>query len=115
MISSDVIRGYIDTILLGVLQEGDSYGYAISKEIAGRSGGSYTIKETTLYSAMARLERRELVCSYYGEESFGRRRTYYRITGQGRAYYREKCEEWRQTKQLIDRFTGEGERDAADQ
>ena len=115
MISSDVIRGYIDTILLSLLLEGDSYGYAISKEIAGRSGGGYTIKETTLYSAMARLEKRGLVHSYYGDESFGRRRTYYHITPDGQDYYRARCAEWRQTRELMDRFTGEEKRDAADQ
>lgn len=39
--------------------EKDSYGYEISKEIAKRSLNLYEIKETTLYSAMARMEKRE--------------------------------------------------------
>ena len=105
MISSDIIRGYNDTIILHLLREGDSYGYEISKAIQIRSGGVYHIKETTLYSAFARLEKQGYITSYFGEETFGRRRTYYTITPSGRAYYREKCEEWETTKRLIDEFT----------
>lgn len=108
MISSDIIRGYNDTIILHLLQEGDSYGYQISKEIETRSRGLYTIKETTLYSAVNRLEKQGYISSYYGDETYGRRRTYYKITQAGTAYYKEKCQEWRYTKELIDTFT-EGE------
>ena len=57
MIGSDVIRGYSDTILLSLLAEGDSYGYQLSRSIRERSGGAYQMKETTLYSAFARLEK----------------------------------------------------------
>lgn len=68
---------------------------------------NYEIKETTLYSAMARMEKKGFVVSYYGEETFGRRRTYYKITQTGRDYYRQKCEEWRVTRQVINQFTTE--------
>lgn len=105
MISSDVIRGYNDTIILHLLTRGDSYGYQISKEIQSRSQGAYNIKETTLYSAFNRLEKQGYIASYHGQETFGRQRTYYKITRLGRDYYREKCQEWRVTKELIDRFT----------
>ena len=44
MISSDVIRGHNDTIILAILVKGDSYGYQISKEIALRSENMYQIK-----------------------------------------------------------------------
>lgn len=109
MISSDIIRGYNDTIILHLLLEHDSYGYQISKEIGERSGGLYTIKETTLYSAFTRMEKKGYIASYFGDETFGKRRTYYKITREGAAYYREKCVEWRQTQQVISRFTTEPE------
>lgn len=92
----------------------DSYGYEISKEIAERSMHSYEIKETTLYSAMTRMEKKGLIASYYGVETFGRRRTYYKVTQAGRDYYREKCEEWRVTRQVINQFATEEESDAPD-
>jgi len=104
LISSDVLRGYNDTIILSVLKDADSYGYEISKEISRRSGGVYAIKETTLYSAFNRLEKNGFVRTYYGDETFGKRRTYLSITDTGSAYYREKCAEWEITKELVDHF-----------
>ena len=51
-ISSDVIRGYNDTIILFLLMKKPSYGYEISKQIRQISEEKYVIKETTLYSAL---------------------------------------------------------------
>lgn len=107
MISSDVIRGYNDTIILHLLLKGDSYGYEISKEIERQSEGNYTIKETTLYSAFSRLEKNGYLVSYQGDETFGRKRMYYKITNAGREYYHQKCLEWSLTKKVINRFTRE--------
>lgn len=104
MISSDVIRGYNDTIILYLLLEEPSYGYEISKRIKEMSMEKYIIKETTLYSAFNRLEKNGYVTSFFGNETNGKRRTYYRITEAGRAYYAEKCEEWHVTKEVIEKF-----------
>lgn len=104
MISSDVIRGYNDTMILYLLLEEASYGYEISKRIKEYTDGKYIIKETTLYSAFTRLEKNGYIESFYGSESGGKRRTYYRITDMGRSYYRDKCEEWQLTKEVVERF-----------
>ncbi|GAB6085603.1 PadR family transcriptional regulator [Alkaliphilus crotonatoxidans] len=107
MISSDVIRGYNDTIILCILLEGESYGYEISKKIREHSKEKYIIKETTLYSAFNRLEKNGYIEAFYLDETFGKRRTYYRITPKGLAYYEEKCAEWNLTKDVINRFIKE--------
>lgn len=107
MISSDVIRGYNDTIILSLLLEGDSYGYEISKNIRVVTNEQYVMKETTLYSAFNRLEKNGYIESYYGEETQGKRRTYFRITSSGKLYYKEKCEEWDLTKKVINKFIKE--------
>lgn len=104
MISSDVIRGYNDLIILSVILEKDSYGYEISKEIENVSNAKYIIKETTLYSAFSRLEKKGYIVSYYGEETFGKRRTYYKVTNLGISYYYEKCAEWEVIKEVINKF-----------
>ena len=104
MISSDVIRGYNDTIILSLLLEGNSYGYEISKNIRLITKEQYVIKETTLYSAFSRLEKNGHIESYYGEETQGKRRTYFKITASGITYYKEKCEEWDLTKKVINKF-----------
>ena len=103
-ISSDVLRGYIDLMILRVLSEGDSYGYEISKKITELSQYGYTMKETTLYSAFSRLEKLGYLHSYPGTFSGGRERTYYTVTASGCAHYRSKCIEWELTKELINKF-----------
>ena len=106
-ISSDVIRGYNDTIILFFLREEPSYGYEISRNIKTLSENKYLIKETTLYSAFTRLEKNGYITSFSKEAENGKRRTYYQITDSGRKYYREKCEEWQLTKDVIERFISE--------
>ncbi len=107
MIGSDVIRGYNDTMILSLLLREPSYGYEISRKIRKLSEEKYVIKETTLYSAFTRLEKKGYVESFYGNETNGKRRTYYKITSRGQEYYHEKCEEWRLTKEVIEKFIWE--------
>ena len=108
-ISSDIIRGYNDTMILYLLWDSPSYGYEISKQIKSLSEEKYVIKETTLYSAFTRLEKNGFVESFSENVTIsGKRRTYYRITDQGRQYYREKCAEWTLTKEVVEKFIKEG-------
>ncbi|MDO3408804.1 PadR family transcriptional regulator [Saccharibacillus sp. CPCC 101409] len=107
MISSDVIRGYNDTMILYMLLDGESYGYEISKNIRSLSEEKYVMKETTLYSAFTRLEKNGYITAFHKDETFGKRRTYYRITPEGVAYYREKCREWQVTQEVVDKFIKE--------
>ena len=51
-ISSDLLRGHTDTIILKLLLDGDKYGYEISKLIQSKSGGEYELKEATMYSSL---------------------------------------------------------------
>ena len=107
-ISSDVIRGYNDTIILYLLLDRPSYGYEISRMIRTLSEEKYVIKETTLYSAFTRMEKNGYITSFSRSAENGKRRTYYCITDTGRAYYDEKCEEWNLTKEVIERFISPG-------
>lgn len=106
-ISSDVIRGYNDTMILYILRNAPSYGYEISKMIKQMSDGKYVIKETTLYSAFTRMEKNGYIESFVvdpGPDGNGKKRTYYRITQTGIEYYYEKCEEWILTKEVVEKF-----------
>lgn len=103
-ISSDVIRGYNDTMILYLLQIKPSYGYEISKDIKAMTNEKYVIKETTLYSAFTRMETNGFIESYSEAAENGKRRTYYRITQKGVDYYKEKCEEWNLTKEVVENF-----------
>ena len=104
-ISSDVIRGYNDTMILYILKQEPSYGYEISKRIRRISEDKYIIKETTLYSAFSRMEKNGYIESYEAAgDGSGKKRTYYRISEAGLNYYREKCNEWELTKDVVQRF-----------
>lgn len=109
MISSDIIRGYNDIIILYLLLEDSSYGYELSKNIRQITNEEYVMKETTLYSAFTRLEKNGYIESYFGEETQGKRRTYFKITQEGIKYYKEKCEEWQLTKEVVNKFIKEME------
>ena len=53
--TSDILRGYTDTMILSRLKEHDSYGYEINKELQKLSQGRFEMKEATLYTAFRRL------------------------------------------------------------
>ncbi|MBQ3795231.1 MAG: helix-turn-helix transcriptional regulator [Butyrivibrio sp.] len=103
-ISSDVIRGYNDTMILYILLNEPSYGYEISKRIRALTEDKYIIKETTLYSAFSRMEKNGYIESYSQNAENGKKRTYYRITELGKKIYSEKCEEWNLTKEVVEKF-----------
>lgn len=104
MISADAIRGYIDIMILSQLSQTPSYAYAMSKTINDVANGEYAIKQTTLYSALKRLETTGQVESFPGHSESGKPRTYYRITDGGNETLVAKCTEWEQTKSVVDRF-----------
>jgi DNA-binding PadR family transcriptional regulator len=100
--AADLLRGHTDTIVLGVLRNRDRYGFEIYKAIRDATGGDYEIKEATLYAAYRRLVKDGLVEAYWGDESQGGRRKYYRITDAGRAVYRRNVDAWVVTRRTID-------------
>ena len=104
MISADAIRGYIDLIVLTLLRRRPSYAYELAKTITEVSAGEYTIKQTTLYSALKRLEAAGLASSYADTSASGKPRTYYRLTSEGTTHLTAKVAEWEDTKTLVDRF-----------
>ena len=100
--AADLLRGHTDTIVLGVLRRGDSYGFEIFRTIREATGGAYEIKEATLYASYRRLEKDGLVEAYWGDETQGGRRKYYRLTDAGRAVYRRNVDAWVLTRVVID-------------
>lgn len=109
MINSDVVRGHLDTILLQLISEKDYYGYEIAQEVKARTENKFSIKEATLYSAVQRLENKELISSYLGATSHGGQRRYYMITSLGKAYLKTCIEEWNLLNLIMTKIL-EGER-----
>lgn len=103
-ITSDMLRGHTETIILASLLEHDSYGYLINKEIMKKTANRYELKEATLYTAFRRLESAGYVRTYWGDENTGARRRYYSITEDGRDAYARLKKEWEDVKEMIDKL-----------
>ncbi len=106
--SADLLRGHTDTIVLATLRRGDRYGFEIYKTIRDATGGAHEIKEATLYATYRRLTKDGLVEAYWGDESQGGRRKYYRITDAGRAVFRSNVAAWVATRDVIDSLLSTG-------
>ncbi|MBG9792447.1 PadR family transcriptional regulator [Paenibacillus dendritiformis] len=101
-ISSDLLRGHTDTIILKLLLSGDKYGYEITKLVHAGSRGQYELKEATMYSSLKRLEKEGNITSYWGDETQGGRRKYYRITEKGKLTHAANKQNWEHAKQILD-------------
>ena len=103
-LSSDLLRGHTDTIILKLLMDGDKYGYEITKLIAEQSGNQYELKEATMYSSLKRLEQDGHITSYWGDETQGGRRKYYHVTSSGRTLYESNKRNWDFSKEILEKL-----------
>ncbi len=103
-ISKDIIRGHTSTIVLNILNQGDSYGYQISKTVQQLSEQQYEINEATLYTVFRRLEKSGDIKSYWGDESQGGRRKYYQITETGKQTLKNSIAAWETAQVIINKL-----------
>jgi PadR family transcriptional regulator, regulatory protein PadR len=100
--TSDLLRGHTDTIILRLLSDGDKYGYEITKLVHEKSDRAYELKEATMYSSLKRLENDGHITAYWGDETQGGRRKYYSLTATGRELYQANKRNWDHAKQILD-------------
>lgn len=102
--NKEMLKGTIDILILSVLKEQDSYGYEISKIIKTKSGDLFEILEATMYLALKRLEKQNSIEAYWGTETGGGRRRYFKITDLGSEQLMQLTSDWKQTVRLVDMF-----------
>lgn len=93
-ISKDLIAASSTPIVLAILAEGDSYGYAILQRVRDVSAGRLEWTDGMLYPVLHRLERLGYVKARWETADSGRKRKYYHITAQGRAQLAEERRQW---------------------
>jgi DNA-binding PadR family transcriptional regulator len=93
-INKDLVAASSTPIVLAILAEGDSYGYAILQRVRESSGGRMEWTDGMLYPVLHRLERLGYVEARWEVAESGRRRKYYRITSRGRAQLAEERKQW---------------------
>jgi PadR family transcriptional regulator PadR len=93
-VGKDLVAASATPLILGILSEGESYGYAILKRVAELSGGELQWTDGMLYPVLHRLERNGFVEAVWGRSEAGRRRKYYRLTDGGAEELANQRRQW---------------------
>lgn len=100
-INKDLMAASSTPLVLAILAEGDSYGYAILQRVRELSGGRIEWTDGMLYPVLHRLERLGLVRARWEVAESGRRRKYYRLTPRGRAQLDAERSQWLAVDQTL--------------
>ena len=93
-VGKDLVAASATPLILGILSEGESYGYAIIKRVAELSGGELQWTDGMLYPVLHRLERNGFVKAVWGSSESGRQRKYYRVTESGEDELASQRRQW---------------------
>jgi DNA-binding PadR family transcriptional regulator len=93
-IDKDLVAASATPLVLAILAEGESYGYALLKRVRELSGGELEWTDGMLYPLLHRLGRLGYVTTDWRTPPEGRRRRYYAITDEGRAALAEQQRQW---------------------
>jgi DNA-binding PadR family transcriptional regulator len=94
MIRKELIAASAETLILSLLEEGESYGYAIIQAMKERSGGTLQWTDGMLYPVLHRMERRKWIKSRWGASDTGRKRKYYALRPEGRRAREGQQQQW---------------------
>ena len=108
-IDKDLVAAVATPLVLAILADGESYGYAILKRVRALSGGELEWTDGMLYPLLHRLSRLGYVTTEWRTSSEGRRRKYYMVTDDGRAALADQQRQWATvTRALNDVWPGSG-------
>ena len=92
-IDKSLIQGSLTMLILRLLEEKDMYGYEMIETLRGKSNNVFELKAGSLYPLLHSLEEKNFV-SVYEDDSSGKTRKYYHLSGEGKRFLKEKKEEW---------------------
>ena len=95
MSTLSLLQGTAGLLILRALQKGPAHGYAITRWVHERTGGSLAIEDAALYQALHRLEAKGWVEAEWGLSENNRRAQYYALTAAGRRQLRLEISAWR--------------------
>jgi PadR family transcriptional regulator, regulatory protein PadR len=93
-IDKDLVAAAATPLVLAILAEGESYGYAILKRVRALSGGELEWTDGMLYPLLHRLRRLGYVTTEWRTSPEGRRRKYYMVTDEGRTALADQQRQW---------------------
>lgn len=100
-IDKDLVAASATPLVLTILAEGESYGYAILKRVRELSGGELAWTDGMLYPLLHRLLRLGYVTTEWRTPPEGRRRRYYAITDDGRIALADQQRQWATVTQTL--------------
>ena len=104
MARRDKLQGSLDLLILRTLRGEPLHGYGITAQIQAWSEGELEVEEGSLYPALHRLERDELLSAEWRETEAGRRAKYYKLTPKGRKHLEAELERWGRLSSAIGLF-----------
>lgn len=102
-IDKDLVAASATPLVLGILADGESYGYAILKQVNELSGGRMAWTDGMLYPLLHRLERLGQISASWGTSETGRRRKVYAITAAGRESLAERRQQWEVVAEALEK------------
>lgn len=107
-VDKDLVAAMSTPLVLAILAEATSYGYAILKRVRELSAGELEWTDGMLYPLLHRLERLGHISAEWGSSPEGRRRKYYAITESGRAALAEQQRQWATANRTLGGLWGPG-------
>lgn len=107
MISTDLIKGSLKTIVLKLLEEnGRMYGYEITRKVEELTGGNIKLTFGALYPVLHKLESEEILVTE--SENFNNRiRIYYSLTPKGHSVVAEKIHELKEFIESLEKIVNQ--------
>jgi DNA-binding PadR family transcriptional regulator len=93
-ITKDLVAASAAPLILSLLEEGESYGYALLQRVRELSGGKIEWTDGMLYPVLHRLEAQGHIVSCWRTGPSGRQRKYYSLQSAGRQALQEQKEQW---------------------
>jgi PadR family transcriptional regulator, regulatory protein PadR len=100
-IGKDLVAASSTPLILSILADGESYGYAIVKRVDELSEGTLQWNEGMLYPLLHRLERQGFIEGAWGAAETGRKRKYYRITPAGQEHLADQRRQWQAVDEAL--------------
>ena len=104
MLTKELVAASTEPLILSLLSEGESYGYALIQEVKRLSGDQITWTDGMLYPVLHRMEREGWIQSRWGEAETGRKRKYYSLKKDGKKALKEQRDQWVTVSKVFQRL-----------
>ena len=94
MLAKELVAASTEPLILSLLAEGESYGYALIQEVKRRSENRIEWTDGMLYPVLHRMEREGWIESRWGKSETGRKRKYYALKTKGKKALENQREQW---------------------